>query len=281
MSKTERLRKLLTAGKKITIAAVDHRGLLKTMLHPEDPEVTTEQEIREWKKQLVELYREKVSGLLIDPTYGRDLVDPSARCGWILSMEKTGYRGRQEARETEILPGWSVANAKKLGASGVKLLLYYDPENKELAKKQKEIAKQVGAECEREGMIFLLEPLTYKKNQDPYVVERIVNELMDLPVDIFKLEYPGNQDKCIRISQKLVVPWVLLSAGAGYEQYREQLKIACESGAAGMAVGRAAWQEFGQYEGREREKFFREIAGPRMDELVGIVGKYGRPIKNS
>jgi tagatose 1,6-diphosphate aldolase len=74
---------------------------------------------------------------------------------------------------------------------------------------------------------------------------------------------------------------VLLSAGAGYEQYREQLKIACESGAAGMAVGRAAWQEFGQYEGREREKFFREIAGPRMDELVGIVGKYGRPIKNS
>ena len=42
MSKTDRLQKLLTDENKITIAAVDHRGLLKTMLHPEDPEVTTE-----------------------------------------------------------------------------------------------------------------------------------------------------------------------------------------------------------------------------------------------
>ncbi|KKU21157.1 MAG: tagatose 1,6-diphosphate aldolase-like protein, tagatose 1,6-diphosphate aldolase [Microgenomates group bacterium GW2011_GWC1_46_16] len=280
MSKTDRLQKLLTDENKITIAAVDHRGLLKTMLHPEDPEVTTEQEIREWKKQMVELYRDKVSGLLIDPSYGRELVDPRAQCGWVLSMEKTGYRGKQEARETEILPGWSVTDAKKLGASGVKLLLYYDPENKELAKKQKDIAKQVGEECEREGMIFLLEPLTYKKSQDPYVVERIVDELIDLPVDIFKLEYPGNQDKCVRISQKLEVPWVLLSAGVNYEQYQEQLIIACESGAAGMAVGRAVWQEFGRYEGKDREKFFREVAGPRMDELVGIVEKYGKPITN-
>jgi len=269
---------LLTKSGKIAIAAIDHRGLLKTMLHPENPELTTDMEIVEWKRRLVEIDKDRVSGLLIDPTYGAGLVDLSSKCGWILSMEKTGYRGGQEARETEILPDWSVAQAKEMGASGVKLLLYFDPENAELAEKQKEVARKIGEDCMRAGMIFLLEPLSYKKVKDPYVVEKIVDALIDLPVDIFKLEYPGDENRCRRISEKLDIPWVLLSAGAMYGEFRQQLETACKSGAAGMAVGRAAWQEFGQYEGEAREKFFREVAEPRMDELVTIVEKYGKEI---
>lgn len=273
MSKVQRMSKLLTNGGKIAIAAIDHRGLLKTMLHPEKPELTSDEEIREWKRKLVQLYSDKVSGLLIDPSYGANLVDLSQKCGWILSMEKTGYRGGQEARETEILENWSVRQAKELGASGAKLLLYYDPENLELAKRQKEVAERIAKECVQEGMIFLLEPLTYKKSQDPFIVERIVDELMDLPVDIFKLEYPGSTESCERISQKLSVPWVLLSAGAEYVEFKQRLEVACRAGAAGMAVGRAAWQEFGNYTGSAREKFLETTAVERIVELVKIVEK--------
>ena len=274
MGKIERLHKLSTESGKIMIAAIDHRGLLKTMLHPENPELTTDEEIKKWKSLMVDLYKNRVSGLLIDPTYGRDLIDLSADCGWIYSMEQTGYRGGQEARATDLIPGWSVAKARELGASGVKLLLYFDPENRDLAREQKQIASEIGEACEREGMIFLLEPLTYKKSNDPYVVEHIVDEMLDLPIDIFKLEYPGSGEKCRRISDKVRVPWVLLSAGADYEQYKQQLKTACGAGAAGMAVGRAAWQEFGQYDGVARERFLQEVAVERIIELGSMVEEY-------
>lgn len=271
MSKLERLKRIATESGKLTIAAIDHRGLLKKMLHPENPEQTSENEIKTWKQTMVDVLAENVSGLLIDPTYGRDLVDTRQKCGWILSMEQTGYRGGQQARITELIPNWSVVKAKELGASGVKLLLYYDPNNTMLAKQQHALAAKVAQECQEAKMIFLLEPLSYRRANEPYLVERMVDELLDLPVDIFKLEYPGDQDKCRRISQKLSVPWVLLSAGAEYNEYRQQLRVAMEAGASGMAVGRALWQEFGQYGGEERAKFFRETVTARVRELTSVV----------
>lgn len=278
MSKFIRLQKMLTSSGKLTIAALDHRGLLKIMLHPEDPESTSNEEITQWKELMVSSYRERVSCLLIDPVYGEQLVDINAKCGWIMSLEQTGYRGGQEARVTELIPGWDVKKIKQAGAVGVKLLLYYDPENVELARRQRELASKVGKECEREQMVFLLEPLTYKKSRDPYIVERMVDELINLPVDIFKLEYPGSLEKCQRISQKLAVPWVLLSAGADYDVYKQELETACRAGASGMAVGRAAWQEFGRYEGGKREEFLKTIAVERIVELGKIVEQYAKPV---
>jgi len=41
--------------------------------------------------------------------------------GLLVSMEKTGYSGDSTARITELLPGWSVRKAKRMGASAVKL----------------------------------------------------------------------------------------------------------------------------------------------------------------
>lgn len=277
MSKFIRLQRMLTSSGKLTIAALDHRSSLMKNLHPENPEITTEKEMLDWKRVMVGLYHDKVSSLIMDPVYGVNLVD-SSLCSWMMSMEQAGYRGTQAERVTEIIPGWTVRKAKELGADSVKLLLYYDPENVELARRQRELASKVGKECEREQMVFLLEPLTYKKSRDPYIVERMVDELINLPVDIFKLEYPGSLEKCQRISQKLAVPWVLLSAGADYDVYKQELETACRAGASGMAVGRAAWQEFGRYEREKREEFLKTIAVERIVELGKIVEQYAKPV---
>ena len=280
MSKTTRLQQLLLDNGKIAIAALDHRGSLKENLHPENPEATTNQEILTWKRRMVDLYKDRVSGLLVDPIFGKQVIDSTLRPGWMLSMEKTGYRGGKEARVTEILEDWNVAKAKEMGACSVKLLLYYDPDNTELAKRQKEIATKLSEECEREGMVYLLEPLTYRvEGSREEEVLRMVDELADVSVDIYKSEYPGTRRACEEISKRIKSPWVLLSAGMEYSQYKEALTVACESGASGFAVGRALWQEFGQYEGEAREKYFREVASPRMDELLQIVEKYGKKLK--
>ena len=107
----------------------------------------------------------------------------------------------------------------------------------------------------------------------------MVDELADVSVDIYKSEYPGTRRACEEISKRIKSPWVLLSAGMEYSQYKEALTVACESGASGFAVGRALWQEFGQYEGEAREKYFREVASPRMDELLQVVEKYGKKVE--
>ena len=276
MSKTTRLQQLLLPNGKIAIAALDHRGSLKENLHPENPEITSDAEILEWKKRMIALYKDRVSGLLVDPIYGKKLIDTSLKPGWMMSMEKTGYRGGKEARVTEILEDWSVKQAKEMGACSVKLLLYYDPDNLELAKKQKEIALKLSQECEREGMVFLLEPLSYlvEGSREDEVI-RIVKDLADIPVDIYKSEYPGTRRACEEITRLIKAPWVLLSAGMEYSQYKVALETACQSGASGFAVGRALWQEFGQYEGEARERYFSEIASTRMDELLAIVERDG------
>jgi phosphoglycerate kinase len=257
---------------KIMIAAMDHRGSLKESLHPDNPDSTTEEEIRNWKTTLVDLYKNESSGLLIDPIYGKEQIERNPDLSWMLSMEKTGYRGGKEARETEILPDWSVKQAKEMGACGVKLLLYYDPENKELSGRQRAIAKKIADDCIAEDIVFLLEPLSYKveTNRESEVLQ-IARELKDLPVDIFKFEYPGSRKACEEISKMIKVPWVLLSAGMEYKKYKQALQIATRSGASGFAVGRAVWQEFGEYIGEERERYFKNIALMRMRELVEIV----------
>lgn len=273
------MEKLLTRSGKITIAALDHRGSLQAELNPTDPHEVGMAEIKDWKKAMVERYKNMVSGILIDPVYGKEIVDRNMNCGWLMSMEQTGYRGGKKERVTELLSDWNVSKLKQAGAVGAKLLLYFDPENEELAKKQKKLAETVSEECAKEGIIFLLEPLSYKiETSREQEVLNIVKVLRDVKVDIWKFEYPGSSEACRKISEMVDSPWVLLSAGMGYEKYREALKIACVSGAAGMAVGRAVWQEFGDYQGEEREKFLSETAVTRMRELVEIVEEFGTPV---
>lgn len=272
MSKSECLAKLTNQFGKITIAALDHRGSLKESLNPSNPSAVTEEEMFEWKTRMVELFRDEVAGILLDPFFGEKLIDRKSQKGWMLSMEKTGYRGGKEARVTEILPDWSVRQAKEMGACSVKLLLYYDPENGELAKRQREIAKQIASDCKKEEIVFLLEPLSYKiETERESEVLKIAEELKDIEADIFKFEYPGSLSACKKITAMMKVPWVLLSAGMEYDKYKLALKNAIEAGASGFAVGRAVWQEFGEYQGVDRERYLVEVAKVRMQELVEIV----------
>ena len=45
----------------------------------------------------------------------------------VVAVESTGYTGDPAARRGQVLPGWSVEKAKRMGASMVKLLVYYHP----------------------------------------------------------------------------------------------------------------------------------------------------------
>ena len=75
---------------------------------------------------------------------------------------------------------------------------------------------------------------------------------------------------CEEISEASVTPWILLSAAVDYETFLRQVTIACQSGASGIAVGRAVWQEAVSVLGEERTEFLRNIAYQRMTRLSSL-----------
>ena len=153
--------------------------------------------------------------------------------------------------------------ARKAGANGIKLLVYYraDAPN---ASEQEALVAEVAEQCQRWELPLFLEPLHYSLDRDRTIVpnnerRRIVIEsarrLTPLGVDILKAEFPVDvtqtndqnewADACRELSEACPVPWVLLSAGVDFTTYVDQVQVACASGASGMLCGRGCLEGVG------------------------------------
>ena len=177
--------------------------------------------------------------------------------GLVVALESTGYSGEPSARKAQIIPGWSVEKAKRMGAAAIKLLVYYHPDSPASAEIE-EFTKKVADDCLKSDIVLMLEPLSYSLDENKklssaekrYVVVETAKRLTPLGVDILKAEFPldvAEKDEsqwakaCADISTASVAPWILLSAAVDYETYLRQVVVACNSGASGIAVGRAVW----------------------------------------
>jgi tagatose 1,6-diphosphate aldolase len=287
----------------MTMCAIDHRGALKRALNKEHPEAVNYQDMVNFKLDLCQAVEPFASAILLDPEYG---VGPAiAAClipghkGLLVSAEKTGYTGDSTARITELLPGWSVKKAKKIGASAVKLLVYFRPDLEDIASKQLDLVARLADQCIEEDIAFLVEPVTYRVNKSegsskkfaeikPGLVIETARQVTALPIDVLKAEFPADikfeQDEgkllklCQELNQASRLPWVLLSAGVDFESFRRQVKIACKAGASGFLAGRALWQEGAQIRNRDdRMAFFQNTAAPRLRELAELAYSYGKP----
>jgi tagatose 1,6-diphosphate aldolase len=243
------------------------------------------------------------SAILLDPEYGAAQAIaagllPGSK-GLLVSMEKTGYAGASTARITELLPGWSVKKAKRMGASAVKLLVYFRPDLKDIASKQLDLVARLADQCIEEDIAFLVEPVSYPIEGSgaslekfaeikPGLVIETARQITALPIDVLKAEFPADikfeQDEgmllglCQELNQASRLPWVLLSAGVDFDSFKKQVGIACKAGASGFLAGRALWQEGAQISSRkERMSFFQNTAAPRLKDLAEIADSYGRP----
>jgi len=241
--------------------------------------------------------------ILLDPEYGAAQAIaagllPGSK-GLLVSMEKTGYAGASTARITELLPGWSVKKAKRMGASAVKLLVYFRPDLKDIASKQLDLVARLADQCIEEDIAFLVEPVSYPIEGSgtssekfaeikPGLVIETARQITALPIDVLKAEFPADiefeQDEgmllglCQELNQASRLPWVLLSAGVDFDSFKKQVGIACKAGASGFLAGRALWQEGAQISSRkERMSFFQNTAAPRLKNLAEIADSYGRP----
>lgn len=299
IGKIRRLQQCATPDGKFVMLALDHRNNLRRSLNPADPDSVTYEQMVAFKQQVVAELAPKATAVLLDPEFGAAQSIASGlmpgRVGLLVAVEATGYSDAPTARRSQVLPGWSVEKIARMGASGVKLLVYYHPEAGNAAE-QEALVREVSDACRAHDIPFFLEPLSFSIDpavkkvptaERQTVVVETARRLTPLGVDVLKAEFPLDvvaepdeavwAEACAELSAASVVPWVLLSAGVTFEQFERQTAIACQNGASGVLAGRAVWQEAAELTPPDRITFLRTTATERMQRLTSIISAFGRP----
>jgi len=276
-----------------TALALDHRQNLRKA----NQAFADDAELSRFKLDVTSALASKATAVLLDPEVSAaqaiaKRVIPN-NIGLVVAIESTGYTGDSTARRAQIIPGWNVEKAKRMGASAIKLLVYYHPDSP-IANEIEDFASKISEDCIKHDLVLILEPLSYSLDENKklssdekrYVVVETAKRLTPLKVDILKAEFPLNSndtdeskwlDACKEISSASVAPWILLSAAVDYETYLRQVVVACNAGASGIAVGRAVWQEAVAMTGVERSEFLQKVAQPRLSRLTSLCHALAKP----
>ncbi len=278
------------------ILAFDQRGSYVKML----PKGTLYETAVQIKRDIVVDLAPHISAVLLDAEYGlKAALDLPGNVGMLMALEKSGYSGDSTYRQVDFIEGWTVEKIKLVGASAVKLLVYYHPGSGALAEQIEGVIRRVAQDCQRYDIALFVEPLSYSLDANvprdsaafaqtrPGVAVEIARRLSKLGVDILKLEFPVdvNFDKdekswqaaCDAMSAACEVPWVLLSAGVDYEVFERQTRVACKAGASGFLAGRAIWKESIAMSTADRQRFVGETSVDRLRRLSALTSSLARP----
>ncbi len=275
-----------------TALALDHRQNLRKA----NPAFVDDSALSRFKLDVTSALAPYGTAVLLDPEVSAaqavaEGVIPN-HVGLVVAVESTGYTGDATARRAQVIPGWSVEKAKRMGASAVKLLVYYHPDSP-TARETEAFTAQVAEDCRKHDLALMLEPLSYPLGESPLsneekrsVVVETARRLTAIPgVDLLKAEFPltpasAEQEwlpACADLNAASRVPWIVLSAAVSFDLYLKQVIAACQAGASGIAVGRAVWQEAVQLEGQPRLDFLRSTARERLTRLNALCQALAKP----
>jgi tagatose 1,6-diphosphate aldolase len=224
---------------------------------------------------LIEELQAESSAMLLDPHYAypRGVTKLHASRGLIVTLEDSIFRETPGGRLSSEIDDWSVEKIKRIGADAVKVLTWYRPDaDPAVCRAQQDFTQRIGEACARYDIPFVFELLVYPlaadaeqtrdyiemKSKHPEFVLESVRTFADpkFGVDLFKLESPlaaadvpgvgaPGWEEAQRwfdaLGEAAGRPWVMLSAGAGMEEFRRILTHAYRAGASGYLAGRAIW----------------------------------------
>jgi tagatose-1,6-bisphosphate aldolase len=99
----------------------------------------------------------------------------------------------------------------------------------------------------------------------------------EFPLDTAETNQALWREACEEISSVTDVPWILLSAAVEYETFLQQVVVACNAGASGIAVGRAVWKEAVTMNHETRNTFLRATAIERLTRLTSLCNALAKP----
>jgi len=290
----------------LTMVATDQNSSMITMIKDAlkkkgETREPTYQEIVEAKIELASALAKNASAVLVDGYYGIWNTVASfhlpASVGILVRVEQSGgEKSPVGAPLGAIEPGWSVAKIKRCGADAVKLLAQFEPTEPDSAEHQFRLIQQVYEECQKHDILFLLEPVAFpfggEKKDSPSFVARKAQTVIDSAkylsrwCDVYKAEFPGNvgdsdavsRENLDKLNAACERPWVLLSAGVDFPQYKKQVEFAVAHGASGILGGRAFWKEYFLQDGAAgRTKFAHGECCDRVRQIDEIVKERAAP----
>ncbi len=284
------LQRATTPDGHFTILALDHQDALRRALSPTAPESVTQERMITFKRQVIQTLAPEASGVLLDPIFSATQAIEGGYlgcAGLLVELEKADYQMKPMPLDCELLPDWSVAKIKRMGADGAKLFFYYNPDDAVLAARQDRLIGQIVDGCALADLPLYAEPILYSVGEDnaayaAKLTQRVIESarrVAALGADVLKLEFPAPPDAlddsarcltaCQEISGAVSVPWVLLSAGVSFEDFVRQVEIACRAGASGYIAGRAVWGEAAVIsDDAERQRWLETIGRDRLRRLT-------------
>jgi tagatose-1,6-bisphosphate aldolase len=284
------------------ILAIDHRDSLRVLLNPKNPGAIPAATLTNLKLDIIKHIAPLASAVMVDPVYSAAQAIVTAALpgsvGFLCAVEAQGYLHNPHVKENALLPGWSVAKAKRLGAGGIKLLVLYHPDAGEVTVRQEELVQAAITDCARTEIPLFLEPLIYPidPGMSPKSIEfatqrrRLVVEtarrLGALGPDILKLQFPLDAthhrdpalwlEACTELNEAAGRPWALLSGGDSFDTFKAQLQVACQAGCSGFMVGRALWGDAITSDAARRTEMLLSTVRSRFMELAEIAASFGK-----
>ena len=286
------LRRISDASGTFRIAAIDQTRSFRSGLRKRAQLTGTTlepgyAELRDCSLELTRALAGKATAVLLNGTFGaREAVSAGALprdIGLIVRLEIS----KEPGQPAELEPGVTAEAVKRMGADAAKLLLYMDPEDAEFTRRQSAFLENVAHACAEAELLLMVEALPYPRpgeSPSAFAGRRpaaIIGsaELISRHADVLKLPFPVGLDAGSELIRSAVAkldaasgkPWLLLSAGIAFEQFKRQLEWAMKGGASGYMAGRAIFQEYFSLTEEEGRRFLAETAAGRMSILERIV----------
>jgi tagatose-1,6-bisphosphate aldolase len=271
-------------------AAVDHRDSLQAALAKRGLELD-DAGITALKLRVAAALAPAASLILLDAEYAAAQaiaagVLPGAT-GLVFPLEAMGYGDVARVETTAFLEGWSPAKARRLGASGAKLLLPYRADVPEQAVRQEDVVRTAVAGCREAGLALIVEPIVYRRDGEERAggerfAELVVagaRRLAALEPDVLKLQYPGSEPGCAALTEACgpLIPWVLLGGGASEDVIAGQIEDACRGGASGFIVGRTLFDAALVADRDESDRALEQRSRPLLERLAAIAEELAVP----
>ena len=288
--------------------AIDAGSGLKQTLKDARKAFYQENDLETFKKLIITSLGQYATTILIDSEFGPHLISKYPKqCSPMMAFEADVYHISDEDRITKLPDNIKVSDFSRLGYKVLKFFMYYAPnDNIEINEQKQKIIENIGKECVKNNISFLMEPLVYDPIKRPgsldyaYLKPQLVENAtktfsnpkfninylkVEVPVDLSFVE--GFGDPIIKQKEAIKsfkdasiaasgIPLLYLSAGVSFEWFKASLNMAikAEVDCSGFMCGRAIWSEaikvFGEQGEEGLNSWLNTTGQNRLNELISL-----------
>jgi tagatose 1,6-diphosphate aldolase len=277
------LQQITTADGRFAVIAADHGQPLVDMLDALGVSSAPEEQLA-FKGDLVDTVGRDASAMLLDPDVSLPaIVDRGVLArdvGLLVRIEADGHDDVEGLRRSNLIDGLGARGARERGGTAAKVMVFARADREDLDGHAAQVTRAALEDCAAADLLCVMELMTYPlegetreqfaARKEDLVVEGAVL-LQECGAKVLKLEYPGSEHGCRRVTDAIGVPWAVLSAGVDHAAFCDQLRASMAGGAQGFIAGRSLWKEAVGRPAAERRAFLEGEGRRRMDEMLRIA----------